>query len=204
MKHTEQFVQIFSYTCLLDMMRASRIPSTLAVLVLALAAGGNAFAQERKPLRFELLPPAGTIANCIPNGRAEVTVFPKEEINGTDTLQLKASGLVPNIEVTVFLTELAAPPFGAVEYIGDFKTNAAGEGSFRANTIVNEAFASVTVGGTRVRTDLNHVVLWFADPADDDVCFAPNSGPVTPFDGDGNAGATILSSANSLPGAPLP
>ena len=177
--------------------------ASIAAVAVMTAAYDSGLAQERAS-QFELLPPAGAVANCIPNGRATVTVFPKEERLGTDTLQLHASGLLPNIEVTVFLTELASPPFGAVQYIGDFSTNAAGEGSLRANTIINEAFASVTVGGTRIRTELNHVVLWFADQADDDRCFAPNTGPVTPFDGDGQAGATILTSAHLLPGAPLP
>ena len=51
---------------------------------------------------------------------------------------------------------------------------------------------------------LNHVVVWFADPADDDFCLGPGGGVVTPFDGDGDAGVTVLSSANFLPGAPLP
>jgi len=51
---------------------------------------------------------------------------------------------------------------------------------------------------------LNHVVVWFANPADDDFCFGPRGGVVTPFDGDGDAGLTVLSSANFLPGAPLP
>jgi hypothetical protein len=175
----------------------------MAVVAIMTGVFDSVQAQDR-PSQFDLLPPTGAIANCIPNGRATVTVFPKEEKLGTDTLQLRASGLIPNVEVTVFLTELAAPPFGAVEYLGDFSTNNAGEGSFRTNTIINEAFASVLVGSTRVRTDLNHVVLWFADPADDDRCFAPNTGPITPFDGDGEAGVTILSSAHLLPASPLP
>jgi hypothetical protein len=46
-------------------------------------------------------------------------------------------------------------------------------------------------------------VIWWADPVAD-VCFGPGGGPVTPFDGDNEAGATIVSSKNFLPGAPLP
>ena len=47
------------------------------------------------------------------------------------------------------------------------------------------------------------MVIWFADPAADDVCPA-GIGAKTPFDGDGEAGIAVLSSRNSLPGAPLP
>jgi len=41
------------------------------------------------------------------------------------------------------------------------------------------------------------VVFWFADPAADDFCFAPGTGPITPFDGDGEAGAAAMSSQGS-------
>ncbi len=88
--------------------------------------------------------------------------------------------------------------------IGDFTTNAAGRGSLRADTIANEASASTVVNGVRNRVDLNQVVIWIADPADDACWFRPGGGPVTPFDGDGNAAVTMWSSAGFLPGAPLP
>ena len=56
-----------------------------------------------------------------------------------------------------------------------------------------------------MRVDLNHVGIWFADPAGDDACFAKKGGgKVTPFDGDGKAGVQAFNSANILPAAPLP
>ena len=156
-------------------------------------------AQSAEPFRFSLV---ATSATCFPNASATVTVFPKEEDRGVDTLDLKAEGLPPNTSFTVFLTELAEFPFGASEYIAEFTTNAAGRGSVRVDAVIQEAFAFD--GNTRVRKALNHVVVWFADPKDDDVCFGPGGGPVTPFDGDGQAGATVLSSKKFLPNAPLP
>jgi hypothetical protein len=106
-----------------------------------------------------------------------------------------ASGLPPRTEFTVFLTErdaFASPAFGAAEYVGDFTTNAAGVGSLQVDTIVMEAFTSTVVAGTRTRANLDHLVIWFADPSD-----APNCGGTTPFDGDGVAGTTALSSQGS-------
>ena len=166
-------------------------------------------AQGQQPFPFSIVPASAAIASCLPNATAEVTVFPKSEVLGVDTLDLKASGLPPNTDFVVFLTEspaAATPPFGAVEYIGDFTTNGSGIGGVRVNAIINEAFSSTLVGSppTRVRKDLNHVTVWFADPAGDDVCFGSGGGPTTPFDGDGTAGAAVLSSNNFLPGAPLP
>jgi hypothetical protein len=164
----------------------------------------TAQAQETKPYKFNLVPPSATIASCMPDASVMVTVFPKEEVQGVDTLDIKAQGLLPNTAFTVFLTELPDLPFGAAEYIGEFTTNPAGRGFLRVDATIEEAFASTIVNGTRVRAELNHIVLWFADPAADDVCFAPATGPITPFDGDGQAGATAATSKNFLPGAPLP
>jgi hypothetical protein len=178
----------------------------IAALLAAVGSMGSVAvgAQNRGLQSFTLTPPAGAVATCMPDATARVVVIPSEDILGVDALLLRAQGLPPDTEFTVFLTELPGPPFGAVQYIGDFTTNAAGRGSLRAESIINEAFSSTIVGTTRVRKELNHVVIWFADPAGDDFCFGAGGGVTTPFDGDGQAGVTALSSANALPGAPLP
>jgi hypothetical protein len=119
-------------------------------------------------------------------------------------LDLQAEGLPARTEFAVFLTELADSPIGAAQYIGDFTTNDAGRGSMRVDAIIREAFSSTVVNGVRVRKELNHIVMWFADPTADDFCFTPGTGPNTPFDGDGQAGAAALSSKSFLPGSPLP
>jgi hypothetical protein len=183
-----------------------RYALVLAVLVAGACAGiVTVQAQEGSvPFRFNLVPASDTIATCLPNAAATVTVLPKEESRGVDTLDLKAEGLPRNTTFAVFLTELPGSPFGAAEYIGEFTTNGAGRGSVRVDATIDEAFASTVVNGVRVRQELNHIVIWFADPSADDFCFAPGTGPTTPFDGDGQAGGTALSSRNFLPSAPLP
>ena len=155
-------------------------------------------------INFDLVPASTTIQTCLPNASARVTVFLKDEIRGVDTLDLKTEGLPPNTSFSVFLLEEPSSPFGAAQYIADFTTNAAGRGSVRVNAVIEEAFSSTLVGTTRVRKELNHMGIWFSDPAADDFCFAPGTGPVTPFDGDGQAGVQVLSSRNFLPSAPLP
>jgi hypothetical protein len=161
-----------------------------------------AHAPHLSPSRFDLVPASDAIANCesMPNPAATVAVFSREDVRGVDTLDLHAEGLRPNTTFAVFLTEMPVPPFGAVQYIGDFTTNAAGRGSVRVDAIIDEAFAFNNITG--VRTDLNHIVFWFADPDDDEDC-VPGSAP-TQFDGDGEAGVAAMSSKNFLPGAPLP
>jgi hypothetical protein len=159
-----------------------------------------AHAPHLTPSRFELVPASDPIAACLPNAQATVAVFPGEDIRGVDTLDLRAEGLRPNTTFAVFLTEMPVPHFGEVQYIGDFTTNAAGRGSVRVDAIINEAFAFNNITG--VRTELNHIVFWFADPNDDEDC-VPGSAPGH-FDGDDQSGVAAMSSKNYLPGAPLP
>lgn len=158
----------------------------------SIALAGARTASALGTTEFDLLP---RNAACLPNGTGHVTVFHKEDALGVDTLRLTASGLPANTEFTVFLTErdaFTSPAFGAAQYIGDFVTNAAGVGTLQVDTIVMEAFASTVVSGARVRANLDHLVIWFADPSD-----APNCSGTTPFDGDGVAGTAALSSQGS-------
>jgi hypothetical protein len=161
-------------------------------------------AADEELIQFNLVPAADAIANCFPDATVKVKVFLTEEDEGTDTFILTAKKLRPNTTFAVFLTELPGAPFGAVQYLADFTTNANGKGSVEVKAIIEEAFISQVIDGQRVRKDLNHVVFWFANPADANDCFAPNPAPVTSFDGDGVAGPAAISSKNALPGAPLP
>jgi hypothetical protein len=157
-------------------------------------------AHAQASFTFNLVPASDAIKACMPNAAAQITVLASEESNGVDSLFLSAQGLLPNTTFAVFLTELPVAPFGAVEYIADFTTKANGAGFVRVDAIIDEAFAFNNI--THVRTELNHVVFWFADPAADERC-VPGSAP-GPFDGDGQSGVAAMSSKNFLPGAPLP
>jgi hypothetical protein len=179
----------------------STVIAAFGLLSTLLPVSQTAHAQGLRPFsRFNLVPASDPIAACLPNAAATVAVFASEDIRGVDTLDLHAEGLRPNTTFAVFLTEMPVPPFGAVQYIGDFTTNAAGRGSVRVDAIIDEAFAFNNITG--IRTDLNHIVFWFADPNDDEDC-VPGSAP-THFDGDNEAGVAAMSSKNFLPGAPLP
>jgi hypothetical protein len=148
--------------------------------------------------RLDLTPSSPDLARCMPNARVKITVRSTTDAIGFDSLRVKARHLAPNRDYTVFLLETAGAPFGAAEYIGDITTDARGNADNELHLIVDEAFSSTLVNGQRVRVDLNQVGMWFADPADDDFCLGPNS-PVTPFDGDNEAGVQAFNSANTQP-----
>jgi hypothetical protein len=153
-------------------------------------------------VHLQLTPSSDKLAQCMPNADVDVNVKLTTEKRGFDIFDITARRIAPNRDYTVFLLEQAGSPFGAAEYIGDLSTNGEGYGHAEFHLIVQEAFASTLVDGQRVRVDLNRVGMWFADPKDDDFCLGPNS-PVTPFDGDNEAGVQAFNSANADP-LPLP
>ncbi len=148
--------------------------------------------------RLSLTPSSPQLAACMPGARVKIEVHSTTDQVGFDRFEVKARHLAPNRDYTVFLLEQAASPFGAAEYIGDITTDARGNATNEFHLIVDEAFSSTLVNGQRVRVDLNQVGMWFADPADDDFCLGANS-PVTPFDGDNEAGVQAFNSANTQP-----
>jgi hypothetical protein len=148
-------------------------------------------AQHTATAKVRLAPSSTALAACFPHASAQVKVSLTTDKKGKDTFTIKARGLKPRTDFTVFLVEQAGAPFGAAEYIGDFTTNRHGQGDNSFKLIVEEAFAFNNA--THTRTDLNSVGVWFADPKDDDSCLGPNS-PVTGFDGDADAGVQMLNS----------
>jgi hypothetical protein len=148
--------------------------------------------------RLNLTPSTPELAACMPNARVKLAVKSTVDKLGFDTLTVRARHLAPKRDYTIFFLETAGPPFGAAEYIGDISTNKHGNAYNKFNLIVDEAFSSTVVDGKRVRVDLNQVGMWFADPADDDFCIG-DTGQVTPFDGDNEAGVQAFNSANTRP-----
>ena len=166
-------------------------------LTVAVARPPQALADDVEKL--ELTPSSAQLAECMPDATLDVRVGLDTEKAGFDTFQIRARHLPPNRDFSVFLLEQAGAPFGAAEYIGDFSTDAYGNAENNLKLIVEEAFSSTIVNGSRTRVDLNRVGVWFADPAGDDFCFGPNGGSVTPFDGDNEAGVQAFNSANAEP-----
>jgi hypothetical protein len=159
---------------------------------------------DPKDIHFRLALSSDTLKKCLPHAKVNVSVALRTDQIGKDVIRIDATGLPPKTSFTAFFLEVPAAPFGAAEYFGDVNTDKYGQAHATFDLIVQEAFASTLVNGKRVRVDLNHMGMWFADPADDDICFGKGGGPVTPFDGDNEAGTQVFNSANSLPGAPLP
>jgi hypothetical protein len=154
-------------------------------------------------VKFKLAPSNDQLAQCMPHVKVDVSVALRTDATGRDIFKLDMSGAPAKTSFTIFLLEVPASPFGAAEYIGDANTDKYGRAHVELRLIVEEAFSSTLVGKDRVRKELNHVGMWFADPKDDDFCLGAGKGAVTPFDGDNEAGVQAFNSAK-LPAAPLP
>ena len=186
------------------MLVAALVAVAATIAVAAGAAGKTTGATARtsdgaQEVNVGLAPSSPQLARCMSGAELNVKVKLTTEQKGVDTLEIAGHNLPPSRDFTVFLLQQAGAPFGAAEYIGDFSTDPAGNTHNKLKLIVQEAFSSTIVNGARVRVDLNRIGVWFADPAEDDFCFGPGGGNVTPFDGDGIAGVQAFNSANADP-----
>ena len=173
---------------------AAPAPAAAAVAMAAASAPTSS-------VSLTLAPSSDQLADCMPKAKVDIKVELKTDTVGFDEFQIRAKGLPPKTAFTVFLLQQADSPFGAAEYIGDITSDKHGNARNEFKLIVQEAFSSTLVDGKRVRVDLNQVGMWFADPAGDDFCLGAGQGPVTPFDGDDEAGVQAF---NSLGFAGLP
>jgi len=155
-------------------------------------------------INFKLAPSSDQLAKCMPKVKVNISVALRTDATGRDIFKADISGAPKNVSFTIFLLERPDKGFGSAEYIGDLNTDKYGRGHVELRLIVEEAFSSTLINDDpkqRIRKELNHVGMWFADPKDDDFCLGPNS-PVTPFDGDNEAGVQMFHSAK-LKDAPL-
>lgn len=159
----------------------------------AVSASSSSTAADKalKQFKMRLKTSSPELADCFPHARSRVKVALTTDDIGKDTFHIRAHGLKPRTDFTIFLIEQAGAPFGHVEYIGDMTTNRYGVAHNTFDLIVEEAFALDNV--TQERADLNSIGFWFADEKDDDGCLGKGS-PVTGFDGDAAAGVQMMNS----------
>lgn len=156
--------------------------------------------------------PFAFLAQALPEAGGSAVI---RELEGTDQIDIDVDGLPANADYVMFLTEKAGAPFGAVQYVLDFKTDAKGKGMASVRTIVFNAFALTAMAGADGKPDaaatessrkqLGHLGIWPADPQTLAPLFVSQGLPnaVTPFDDDGQAGPAILVDATA-PGSTGP
>src|SRR5262245_38931525 len=138
---------------------AAFVGALAVTTAVALGAGGKTNVAQRatkaNQLQLALTPSSAQLAACMPGAQLHVKVGLTTEKRGFDTFDITARNLPPDREFTIFLLQQAGSPFGAAEYIGDVSTDADGNGHTKLRLIVEEAFSSTLVNGSRQSVDLS-------------------------------------------------
>jgi hypothetical protein len=146
-------------------------------------------------------------AGCALNAKARVTI---NTLGPVEVMHVEATGLPPNSEFDLFVTQLPNAPFGMAWYQGDMESNANGRavgdfiGRFNRETFIvatgsgaapvvhhNAPFPDAANNPVTAPIHTFHVGLWFGTPEVAVAAGCPNT--VTPFNGDHTAGIQVLS-----------
>ena len=189
---------------------------TLGTLGCMLALPGTATAASS--ILFSMVRSAAVEnAGCALNANARITV---NSLGPVEVMHVEATGLPPNSEFDLFVTQLPNAPFGMAWYQGDMQSNANGRavgdfvGRFNRETFIvapgsgaapvvhhNPPFPDAATNPATAPIHTFHVGLWFGTPEVAVAAGCPNT--VTPFNGDHTAGIQVLSTRNFTVNGPL-
>jgi hypothetical protein len=178
---------------------------TLSTLGCMLAMPGTAAAANS--IAFNMIRSAAVeTAGCALNARARVTV---NSLGPIEVMNVEATGLPPNAEFDLFVTQLPNTPFGMAWYQGDMESNANGHalgtfiGRFNIETFIvapgvgpapvvhHAPIADAATNPQTAPIHTYHVGLWFGSPDVAAAAGCPTN--MTPFNGDHTAGIQVLS-----------
>jgi hypothetical protein len=178
---------------------------TLGTLGCMLALPGTAAAADS--IAFSMVRSASVEnAACALNAQARVTV---NSLGPVEVMHVEASGLPPNAEFDLFVTQLPNAPFGMAWYQGDMESNSRGKavgdfigrfsretfivapGSGAAPVVHHAPIADAATNPATAPVHTFHVGLWFGTPEVAAAAGCPET--VTPFNGDHTAGIQVLS-----------
>lgn len=181
---------------------------TLSTLGCMLAVPGTAAAANS--IVFGMVRSAAVVtAGCALNAQARVTI---DSLGPIEVMHVEATGLPPNSEFDLFVTQLPNAPFGMAWYQGDMESNANGRalgtfiGRFNLETFIvapgtgaapvvhHSPIADASSNPATAPIHTFHVGLWFGTPEVAAEAGCPTT--VTPFNGDHTAGIQVLSTRN--------
>jgi hypothetical protein len=188
--------------------------AAVAILAATPALAGND--NDDDDLKFDLVPSKGLPPGVLQNAHGRVRI---ESVGPVEIMNVIVWGLPPNTDFDFFVIQVPNKPFGLSWYQGDIETNRYGVGygrfvgRFNIETFIvspgnvpspspvvfTNAFPDVALGPVNGRVHTYHLGLWFNSPTDGANAGAPG---VTPFNGEGNAGAQVLNTGEfpDLPG----
>ena len=163
----------------------------LALLLASVGVVPKAAAAANDSTNFNLIKSAGAVS-CLKStarGRASIS-----DLGQVQNLHVEVFALPANTQFTLFVINTPAAPFVPAWYQGDVTTDARGNGVVDVTGIFSDETFILNPGTPAVPTELTHLGLWFADPAD--AVKAGCADTVTPFDGDHEAGIQVLNTSS--------
>jgi hypothetical protein len=166
---------------------------TVAVAIAIALVGmvSRAAAAAGDSIRFNMVRSAGASSCLPPNAHGRVTI---SDLGPVQNMHVEVFGLAENTDFTLFVVNTPAAPFVPAWYQGDLTTNATGKGVVDVTGIFSDETFILNPGSPAIPVELDHLGIWFADPADAVKAGCP--GTVTPFDGDHEAGIQVLNTSN--------
>ena len=170
--------------------------NSLLAVALAAAAGLTGMAPRANAaagdsITFNMVKSAGANSCLRATAHGRVTI---SDLGPVQNMHVEVFSLPANTGFTLFVINTPTAPFVPAWYQGDLTTNASGKGAIDVAGIFNDETFILNPGTPAVPVELDHLGIWFADPAD--AVKAGCSGTVTPFDGDHNAGIQVLNTSN--------
>jgi len=169
------------------------LASTGMVLAVAIAAIGIVPLTEAAAgdnTHFKMVKnPAATCLGAEASGKVTIS-----DLGPVQNMHVEVRDLPPNVDFTLFVITTPTAPFVPAWYQGDLTTNAKGNGVADVTGIFSNETFILNPGSPPVPVEMDHLGIWFADPADAVAAGCP--GTVTPFDGDHNAGIQVLNTSN--------
>jgi hypothetical protein len=160
-----------------------------STLALALALVPAAMAAQGDSLVFNMVRSAGATGCLAATASGRVTI---SNLGPVQNMHVEVFNLPPKTDFTLFVITTPNAPFVPAWYQGDLTTNQQGRGVLDVTGILD--FETFILNPGPVPVQMDHLGMWFADPADAIKAGCP--GTVTPFDGDHNAGIQVLNTSN--------
>jgi hypothetical protein len=170
-------------------MKTKFVFSTLALAIGLTALVTPATAASGDSITFNMVRSAGAVGCINTHARGRVTI---SDLGPVQNMHVEVFALPAKTDFTVFVITTPNAPFVPAWYQGDITTNADGKGVMDVTGILNDETFVLNPGPVPVQMD--HLGIWFADPADAGKAGCPST--VTPFDGDHEAGIQVLNTGN--------
>jgi hypothetical protein len=172
-------------------MKKSFFTVAVAVAIAFVGMVPHAAAAAGDSILFNMVRSAGAASCLSPNARGRVSI---SDLGPVQNMHVEVFGLAANTDFTLFVIKTPNAPFTPAWYQGDLTTNANGKGVLDVTGIFSNETFILNPGTPAVPVELDHLGIWFANPADADKAGCPET--VTPFDGDHKAGIQVLNTSN--------